>query len=93
MGKKVIDVRFYELKQKEVINIKDGCRLGFVSDIRIDKEKGKVLELIIPGPGRIFGVFGREQEYRVEWVCVKQIGDDIILIDADPDKLLCDCEF
>ena len=28
-----------------------------------------------------FGLFGRGEEYRIPWECIKQIGDDIVLID------------
>ncbi len=83
-------MRFYELRQKEVINIQDGCRMGFVSDLEFGKEDGRITQLIIPGPARILGVFGREQEYKVDWSCVKQIGDDIILVDCETDKCLTD---
>lgn len=85
-------MRFYDLKQMEVINIKDGCRLGYVCDLELDREKGRIKKIIVPGPARIFGVFGREQEYRVEWDHVKQIGDDIILVDCETEKILLDCE-
>jgi len=81
-------MRFFDMKQKEVINIKDGSRLGFVTDIEMCSEKGHAKRLIIPGPARLFGMFGREQEYRVDWEHVKQVGDDLILIDCDGDKLL-----
>ena len=85
-------MRFYEFKQKEVINIKDGTRLGYVSDFEMCKEKGHTKRLIIPGPARIFGVFGREQEYRVDWEHVKQVGDDLILIECETDKILKDLD-
>ncbi|MCL2702675.1 MAG: YlmC/YmxH family sporulation protein [Defluviitaleaceae bacterium] len=85
-------MRFYDFRQKEVINIKDGCRLGYVSDIEMCNEKGHCKRLIIPGPARIFGFFGREQEYRVDWEHVKQVGDDLILIECDTKTLLSDLE-
>ena len=85
-------MRFFDFKQKEVINIKDGSRLGYVSDIHMCKDKGHCKQLIIPGPARIFGVFGREQEYRVDWEHVKQVGDDLILIECETDKLLKDID-
>ena len=81
-------MRFFDIRQKEVINIKDGCRMGFVSDMERDKATGGVKRLIIPGPARILGVFGREQEYRVDWANVKQIGDDIILVECETAKAL-----
>jgi len=84
--------RVYELRQKEVINIRDGGRFGFVTDFEVDHDGGKIKTLIIPGPGRMFGMFGRDSEYRVPWEHVKQIGDDLILIDCDADKVLKDID-
>ena len=86
-------VRIYELRQKEIINIKDGCRFGYVADVVVDEECGKIVEIVIPGPAKIFGVFGREQEYRVPWESIKQIGEDIILVDMETDKALMDCAY
>ena len=80
--------RIYELRQKEVINIRDGCRFGFLSDVDIDIDKGKIIKLIVPGPARFFGIFGREHEYRIPWDCIKQIGVDIILVDVKVDDVL-----
>jgi len=77
-------IRIYELRQKEIINIKDGTRFGFVADLEIDQKNGKISKLIVPGPARVFGVFGRDTEYSIPWDDIKQIGDDIILVDVDP---------
>ncbi|GHV41525.1 hypothetical protein FACS189490_08610 [Clostridia bacterium] len=84
-------MRMYELKQKEVINVRDGDRLGLVSDLEIDETCGKIRELIVPAPGRILGMFGREQEYRIPWACVKKIGEDLIIVECDTDKVVFDC--
>jgi YlmC/YmxH family sporulation protein len=81
----------YELRQKEVINIKDGCRFGFVCDLCIDEEEGCVEKLIVPGPGKLFGVFGPEQEYHIPWDKVKKIGEDIILVEVETGKITVHC--
>lgn len=75
--------RTADLKQKEVINISDGKRLGFVCDIEIDLEGGKIDAIIIPGGGRIFGLIGKESEFIIPWERIKKIGEDIILVDLD----------
>ena len=80
--------RMYDLRQKEVINTNDGTRFGFVSDLDIDIKKGQVLSIIVPGPGRVLGVFGRDQEYCIPWEMICKIGDDIILVDCKTDKVL-----
>ena len=81
-------VRMYDLRQKEVINTNDGARYGFVSDLEFDIDSGKILALIVPGPGRVLGVFGRDQEYRIPWDVIIKIGEDIVLADCDTGKVL-----
>lgn len=67
---------------KEVVNVCDGCRLGYVNDLKIDTSCGKILAIIVPGPCRFFGLFGREDDYVIPWQCIRRIGEDIILVDA-----------
>jgi len=73
--------RMVELRYKEVINICDGCRLGYVGDVEICLPEGNVTAIIVPGPCRFFGLFGRGEDFYIPWDCIKQIGDDIILVD------------
>lgn len=82
--------RMYDMRHKEVINVRDGCRYGYVTDIEIDIEEGCVEAIIVPGPAKIFGVFGCEQEYFIPWCKVKQIGDEIILVDMPTADALID---
>lgn len=72
-----------ELRQKEVINISDGKRLGFVSDVEINLEDGKLEAIVLPGSGRIFGIIGKDSELIIPWEKIKKIGEDIILVDMD----------
>ena len=73
--------RIRDFRCKEVINVCDGCRLGYVSDLDVRVPEGQVVAIIVYGPGRFFGLFGRGEEYYVPWECIQRIGDDIILID------------
>jgi len=75
--------RSSDFKQKEVINISDGKRLGFVSDVEIDLESGKVEAVILPGVGKLFGLLGKESEFIIPWDSIRKIGEDIILVDLD----------
>ena len=70
-----------DLRQKEVINIADGMRLGFVSDVEIDFEKGNIESIVVPGPSRFLGLLGRDGDYVIPWDDIVRVGDDIILID------------
>lgn len=76
--------RTSDLKQRDVISIHDGKRLGYINDLDIDMETGKVRAVIIPGPGKIFGLFGRESDYVIPWEQVVKIGIDVVLVEANP---------
>lgn len=70
-----------EIKTKEVINVSDGARLGFVSDVEIDLKDGRLTALIVPGAYRLMGFLGRDEDIVIKWENIKKIGDDIIIID------------
>ena len=73
--------RIRDSRCKEVINICDGCRLGFVSDVDVKVPEGQVVAIVVNGPCRFFGLFGRGEEFYIPWECIQRIGDDIILND------------
>lgn len=70
---------FYTLREKEVVNICDGRRFGYVCDMEIDTTCGSICSLIVPGEFRCFG-FSKGNDYVIPWDCVEQIGGDIILV-------------
>ncbi|MBR2152475.1 MAG: YlmC/YmxH family sporulation protein [Clostridia bacterium] len=72
--------RIVELKNKEVICIKDATRIGLVNDVEIDTCSGKVVSLVIYGKPRLFGLLGREEDIVINWDCIEVIGDDTILV-------------
>ena len=78
--------RFSKLRCKEVVSICNGCRLGFVSDVEIDTKCGQVLAIIVPCKGKCFGLVGRHEDFVIPWGCIRQIGDDIILVEGEIDK-------
>ena len=78
-------MRITELHCKEVICVSDGRRLGFISDVEVEIPCGNVLAIVVPGPCKIFGVFGRNEDYVIPWRCIKRIGPDIVLVDINPE--------
>ena len=77
-----MECRVDDFRYKEVVNVTDGARLGFVSDALIDIGEGRVVALIVPGNGRFFGLFGREPDYVLPWDCIKRIASDIVLVEV-----------
>lgn len=69
-----------DLRSKEVINSKNGCRLGQVCDVEIDTCTGALVSIIIWGRGKGLGLFGRDEDIKVSWQDIEVIGDDTILV-------------
>ena len=80
-------MRICDLREKEVINICDGERLGFVEDVEFDLCTGKITHIIIPGPCKFFGVLGREEEYVIEICHICKIGTDLILVEVNKERV------
>ncbi len=79
-------VKFSELRCKEVICLADGQRLGFVSDVELALPEGQIKAILVPGPCRFLGLFGRKEDYLIPWCAIRRIGPDIILVDARPEE-------
>ncbi len=62
--------------------------MGFVCDGIVDAVCGQLLAIVVPGPCKFFGLFGRDCEYVIPWECIKKFGDDIILVEIDNEKCL-----
>ncbi len=70
-----------DFKRKEVINIKDGKRLGFVQDVTADFKTGTIKEIIVPGNTKFFNFFSNGNELIIPWNAITTIGDDVILVE------------
>lgn len=81
--------RVTDLRCKEVINVSDGSRLGFANDVEFDALSGKIVSIVVPGPCRFFGLFGREDDFVIPWPAIRRIGEDIILVDVQPEQIRC----
>ena len=76
--------RIDELKNKQVVCVKDGGVLGYVSDIELDTESGNLTYIIIFGRFKLFGLFGKEEDIIIPWDDIKVIGNETILVNTDP---------
>jgi len=80
-----MSVKFSQLQCKEVICVDSGQRLGFVSDLLVEMPEGIICALVVPCPGKLCGLAGRQEDYLIPWNAVKKIGPDIVLVDVKPD--------
>lgn len=72
--------RFGEFKNKEIIDVSDGAKIGYVDDIVFDTKTADVISIVVYGRYRFFGLFGREDDMIIDWKDIEIIGTDTILV-------------
>ena len=78
-------MKMSEFIYREVINISDGDKIGFISDIDFDRSTGNIEAVFVPDKNRkIFS--SKNNAIKIPWDNIKKIGDDIILVDVILDK-------
>lgn len=77
-----MEAKIGDLRYKEIIDVSDGSRYGYPQDVVMEVTSGQVTALIVPGRPRLFGLLGREEDIIIPWTRVRQVGEDIILVDS-----------
>ncbi len=85
-------MRICDLREKEVINVCDGKRLGYVEDVEFDLCTAKITHIIVPGPCKFFGVLGREEEFVIDICHICKIGPDLILVEVELERVKKKCD-
>lgn len=78
---------FSELREREVISTATGERIGFIDDVVIDTEKGRIISLVIYGRSRLMGLMGREENIVIPCSDIERIGTDTVLVSTGSGKL------
>lgn len=73
-------LKLSDIREKEVINVYNGQRLGYVSDFEIDLDKGTVTGIILPGENKVMSLFSKTNDIFIDWKKIIKIGNDIILV-------------
>ena len=72
-----------ELREKDVINVCDGRKLGFICDFTVDTECGKLCSVDVSD--RFFSFSGQKNAYRIGWDKIVCIGEDAVLVNVGTD--------
>ena len=81
-------IRISDIMDKEVINVKNGKRMGFITDIEMDTNEGKILSFTIEGDGGV-NFFSRNYDGQVIfWNHIIKIGCDTIIVNQGQDHSL-----
>ncbi|MGN0601230.1 MAG: YlmC/YmxH family sporulation protein [Oscillospiraceae bacterium] len=78
---------FSSLRDKEIVNIKTGLKLGYVDDIELDTVTGEIVSLIVYGRPRALGFMGRDDDITIKCSDIHLIGEDIILVKFSNDTI------
>lgn len=74
--------RGLDFKHKEVINITNAKRLGYVQDVCADLQSGTITSIIVPGStNKFLNMFSSTNDIVIPWQKIKSIGDDLILVE------------
>ena len=69
----------WQLRQKDVINLCDGTKLGCVSEIEFDTCRGQICSLMLTAGDGIFN-FMKGCKIVIPWSRIECIGEDAILV-------------
>ena len=77
-----------ELRNKEVINLCDGSKLGCPTDFEFCVSDGKITAIVIEGQGGFLG-FGKSDAIVIPWSKIECVGEDAILVNLSPNECCC----
>jgi YlmC/YmxH family sporulation protein len=66
------------LKNKEVINVTSGKRVGFVTDVELDMTDARLVSLVVAAEGG--SIFSKPRPTYVPWTCIQHVGEDLIIV-------------
>lgn len=80
------------LREKEIINVCDGCRLGRACDFEFDVCDARITALIVNDGSGFLGL-GKQRDLLIPWCKIECIGEDTILVKLSPEdkKISCEC--
>ena len=76
------DYTFCELREREVVNVADGKKLGRIIDIAFT-EKGVIVGLIVPNERKFIKNLSSNDNLFIPYGNVLKIGNDVILVDLN----------
>ena len=77
-----MDFRITDMRSKEVINITNGERMGYIYDVMFSVETGRITAVILPGESRMFGLLGHSDDVIIPWDKIRKVSDDMVLVET-----------
>ena len=74
-------MRLSELQKKDIVNIKDGKKIGKIIDVYFDETSGYMIKFIMEKTHIVKNLFSNRDEIVIKFKDIKKMGEDVILID------------
>lgn len=72
-------MRLSDLQHKDVINIRDGKKIGNIIDVMIENN-GTMTGLVVEKSKFLVSMFTNKDEIIINWNQIEKIGEDVILV-------------
>jgi YlmC/YmxH family sporulation protein len=76
-------MKLSELQRKDIVNIKDGKKVGKIVDVEFDPSNGYMIKFIIERAHFVKSLFTTTEEVTIKFTQIKKMGEDVILIDIN----------
>lgn len=80
--KETTEITFCQMREKEIVNLYDGKRLGRVLDLVFDSSTNAVLGIVVPAIKKMFS--RKTDDIFIPLGLIEKIGDDVILVRLEP---------
>ncbi|MCI7083116.1 MAG: YlmC/YmxH family sporulation protein [Tenericutes bacterium] len=74
-------MKLSELQKKDIVNIKDGKKIGKIIDVYFDESSGYMIKFVIEKTHFVRNIFSNTDEIVIKFSQIKKMGEDVILID------------
>lgn len=74
-------MKLKELERKDIVNIKDGKKIGRIIDVEFDINSGYMIHFVIEKAHFFKNLFSTNDELTIKFSQIKKLGEDVILID------------
>lgn len=76
-------MKLSELQRKDIIDIKNGKKVGKIIDVEFDQTNGYMIKFIIERAHFVKSLFSQQEELSIKFTQIKKMGEDVILIDIN----------
>lgn len=82
-------MRLSELKNKEIIDVESGVRLGRITECEVsfDATSGRLYDIMIPDTTAVLRLFGKTEMKRIKWHQIRKISQEFVLIGREEESI------